>query len=97
MVLEALNGIDLALAEAEDSHIRAGRKDSLPPPNNNHIFVNAVAPDPEVTPQDVADHIGELMDRFQVLLCVHVWAGPSVVRGRCFRGEGRGGEGRRKT
>lgn len=73
MVLEALNGIDLALAEAEDACIRAGRKESLPPPSNNHIFVNAVAPDPEVAPQDVADHIRELMDRFQVCMYVVVF------------------------
>lgn len=72
MVLEALNGIDLAVAEAEDAHIRAGKKEPLPPPSNNHIFVNAVAPDPEVGPQDVADHIRELMDRFQVSLRVCV-------------------------
>lgn len=77
MVLEALNGIDLAVAEAEDACMRGtGRREdpsSMPPPTNNHIFVNAVAPDPEVTPQDVADHIGELMDRFQVggyFICV---------------------------
>ncbi|CAM9770317.1 unnamed protein product, partial [Ectocarpus sp. 13 AM-2016] len=65
IILEALNGIDLAVAEAEDACIRAGRKESPPPPTNNHIFVNAVAPDPDVSGQDVAAHIGELMDRFQ--------------------------------
>ncbi|CAN0545808.1 unnamed protein product, partial [Ectocarpus sp. 12 AP-2014] len=53
IILEALNGIDLAVAEAEDACIRAGRKDSPPPPTNNHIFVNAVAPDPDVSGQDV--------------------------------------------
>lgn len=75
MVLEALNGIDLAVAEAEDACIRAGRKESPPPPTNNHIFVNAVAPDPEVSAQDVAGHIGELMDRFEVRRFAGVWRG----------------------
>lgn len=66
MVLEALNGIDLAVAEAEDACLRAGKKETLPPPSNNHIFVNAVTPDPEADPLAVAGHMRELMDRFQV-------------------------------
>lgn len=84
MVLEALNGIDLAVAEAEDAHIRAGKKEPLPPPSNNHIFVNAVAPDPEVGPQDVADHIRELMDRFQVIRGLCCWSTPFCGRRCCF-------------
>ena len=67
MVLEALNGIDLALAEAEDARSRAATKEASPfCPGNNHIFVNAVAPDQEADPADVAGHMRELMDRFQV-------------------------------
>lgn len=66
MVLEALNGIDLALAEVEDSCLRAGKKETPPPPSNNQIFVNAVASDPEADPTRVEGHVRELMDRFQV-------------------------------
>lgn len=66
MFLEALNGIDHAVAEAQDAYLRAGKKGSPPQPSNNHIFVNAVAPDPEADPTVVAEHMRELMSRFQV-------------------------------
>lgn len=66
MFLEALNGIDLAVAEAEDACIRAGKNDPPPPPKNNHIFINAVAPDREADPRVVEEHMRELMTRFQV-------------------------------
>lgn len=66
MFLEALNGIDLAVAEAQEAHIRAGKKDPPPPPTNNHIFINAVAPDAEADPILVEEHMRELMTRFQV-------------------------------
>lgn len=65
MVLEALNGIDLALAEAEDARSRSAKEGTANHPGNNHIFVNAVAPDPEADPVHVEGHMRELMDRFQ--------------------------------
>lgn len=69
MFLEALNSLDLALAEADDASLRAGRREHPTPPSNNHIFINAVAPDPQANPDDVADHVRELMSRFQARLC----------------------------
>lgn len=65
MLLEAMNGIDLAVAEAEDACLRA-KNDPPPPPSNNHIFINAVVPDPEADPEIVEEHMRELMARFQV-------------------------------
>lgn len=67
MFLEALNGIDLAVAEAEDASLRTGNREPPPPPSNNHIFINAVAPHPEADPHVVGVHLRELMARFQVL------------------------------
>lgn len=66
MFLEALNGIDLAVAEAADAYLRTGRKDPPPPCGNNHIFINAVAPDPDADPYAVEEHMRELMTRHQV-------------------------------
>ncbi|CAN0055634.1 unnamed protein product, partial [Sphacelaria rigidula] len=64
MLLEGMNGIDLAVAEAEDACLRA-KKDPPPPPANNHIFIYAVAPDPDAIPEVVEEHMRELMTRFQ--------------------------------